>query len=74
MSSLKKSIVLACAASVLSFGVAMAQTDPNAAPAAPAATAPATPDATAPAEATAKPAPKKHTAKKHTAKKAMKKK
>ena len=33
MTSIKKTIVLACAASVLSFGVAMAQTDPSATPA-----------------------------------------
>ena len=65
MNSLKKSIVLACAASVLSFGVAMAQTDP-AAPA-----TPATPDATPAAGDTmakpmaSKPMMKKHMMKKH---------
>lgn len=34
MTSFRKTIVLACAASVMSFGVAMAQTDPAAPPAA----------------------------------------
>lgn len=45
MNSLKKTIALACAASVLGFGVAVAQT----APAAPDAAAPAAGDAAAPA-------------------------
>ena len=45
MNAFKKSIALACAASVLSFGVALAQT----APAAPDATAPAAGDTAAPA-------------------------
>ena len=34
MTAFKKTIALACAASVLSFGVAIAQTDPAAPPAA----------------------------------------
>jgi hypothetical protein len=67
MTSFKKTLVLACAASVLSFGVAMAQTDPNAAPAAGATTA-APADAAAPA-ADAAAMPKKHMMKKHMAKK-----
>lgn len=43
MTSIRKTLVLACAVSVLGLGTAFAQTDPNAAPAAPggAMTAPA---------------------------------
>ncbi len=66
MRSLKKSLLLACAASLLSIGGAIAQTTPPAAPDAPAAIAPA---ADAPA---AKPVVKKPVAKKR--KKAVKKK
>ena len=75
MNSLKKTIALACAASVLSFGVAVAQTPP-AAPDAGAAAAPAAGDTAAPAaDATPMKKPMKKTAmKKSSHKKAMKKK
>ncbi len=74
MNSLKKTIALACAASVLSFGVAVAQTAP-AAPDAGAAAAPAAGDAAAPAaDATPMKKPMKKTAMKKSHKKAMKKK
>ncbi len=68
--SLRKTLILACAASVLGLGsAAMAQTDPMATPAAPAAgAAPMSSDAPAP-----KPMMKKHMAKKHMKKKMMKK-
>lgn len=69
MTSLKKSLMLACAASVLGIGMAVAQTDPNAAaPAAPDAGAAAAPAAGAGGDAMA-PAPKKHMSKKHSSKK-----
>lgn len=80
MTSLKKSLILACAASVLSFGMAVAQTDPNAAaPAAPATdpamAAPAAGDAASTdMNAMPKKMSKKHTSKKHTSKKHMSKK
>ena len=69
MTSFKKTIVLACMASALSFGVAQAQTaaPDAAAPAAPMAT-PA-PDAGADAAPMKKPMMKKHMAKKHMKKK-----
>jgi hypothetical protein len=75
MTPIKKTLALACAVSLLGFGPAFAQTDPNAAPAAPAA---ATPDTSmAPAGdasgSMAKPM-KKHMKKKHMSKKMMKKK
>lgn len=77
MTSFKKSLMLACAASVLGIGMAVAQTDPNAA-------APATdPGMAAPAAGAAAPAAgsgdmsampkKKHMSKKHMSKKHMKK-
>ncbi|MCW6509505.1 hypothetical protein [Lichenifustis flavocetrariae] len=72
MVSIRKSLILACAVSVLGLGSAFAQTDPNAAPAAPAAGAAAAPAADAGADATA--APKKMMKKKHMSKKMMKKK
>jgi hypothetical protein len=72
MTSLKKTVVLACAASVLSFGVAMAQTDPNAAaPDAGAAAAPMSSDQGG--GAMPKKSMKKHMSKKHMSKKHMKK-
>lgn len=68
MTSIRKTLVLACAVSVLGLGTALAQTDPNAAaPAGGAMTAPAGGDA-APADASAmpkKPMMKKHMSKKH---------
>ncbi len=69
MTSIKKSVILACAASVLSFGVALAQTDPNAAPAAPAAGDQAAPAAGG--DTMAKPMMKKHMSKKKMSKKHM---
>ena len=67
MNSLKKTIALACAASVLSFGVAVAQTAP-AAPDAGRAAAPAAGDPAAPAaDATRMKKPMKKTAKKKVA-------
>lgn len=75
MTSFKKTIALACAASVLSFGVAVAQTAP-AAPDAPAAGDAAAPAADAPAMKPMKPMKKtmKTSSKKMTHKSAMKKK
>ncbi len=76
MNSLKKTIALACAASVLSFGVAVAQTPP-AAPDAGAAAAPAAGDTAAPAAdatAPAKKPMKKSAMKKSSHKKMAKKK
>ena len=75
MNSLKKALALACAASVLSFGVAVAQTPP-AAPDAGAAAAPAAGDTAAPAADTTmkKPMKKKMASKKMSHKKMMKKK
>lgn len=83
MNSIRKTLVLACAVSVLGLGTAFAQTDPNAAPAAPAAggamSAPAGGAMAAPAgdasgqDMSAMPK-KKHMAKKHMSKKMMKKK
>ncbi|WP_165359416.1 hypothetical protein [Lichenibacterium minor] len=75
MNSLKKTLALACAASVLSFGVAVAQTPP-AAPDAGAAAAPAAGDTAAPAADTTmkKPMKKKMASKKMSHKKMMKKK
>jgi hypothetical protein len=78
MTSIRKTLVLACAVSVLGLGTAFAQTDPNAAaPAAPAGgamtAAPAAGDAAAPADASAMPKKmtKKHMSKKHMSKKKM---
>ena len=69
MTSFKKTIVLACAASLMGLGVAVAQTDPNmAAPA-----GDATPMATDPGAASTTAMPKKPMMKKHMAKKHMKK-
>ena len=69
MNSFKKALVIACTASVLSFGAAYAQTDP-AAPAAPM----ATPDASGGDAMMKKPMMKKHMMKKHMMKKKMMKK
>ncbi len=74
MTSIRKTLVLACAVSVLGLGTALAQTDPNAAPAAPAAGATAAPAAGADAAAPATPATPKKKMSKHVAKKAAKKK
>ena len=78
MTSLKKTLVAACAFSLLGLGAAVAQTDPNAAPAAPAAggmSAPAAGDASMSGDTMAKkPMMKKHMSKKHMSKKMMKKK
>lgn len=85
MNSLKKTIALACAASVLSFGVAVAQTAPAApdagaaaAPDAGAAAAPAAGDAAMSGDSTMKKPMKKHSSKmshkKMSHKKMMKKK
>lgn len=80
MTSVRKTLVLACAVSVLGLGTAFAQTDPNAAPAAGGAmSAPAAGGAmSAPAAGDTQDAaamPKKHMAKKkHMSKKMMKKK
>ena len=73
MNSLKKPLALACAASVLSFGVAVAQTPPSTPDAG---AAPAAGDTAAPAADTTmkKPMKKKMMSKKMSKKKMMKKK
>ena len=73
MTSIKKSLVLACAASILSMGVAFAQTDPNAAPAAGGMAAPAAGDTAGGDSMMKKPMMKKPMMKKHMSKKHMKK-
>jgi hypothetical protein len=75
MTSLKKTLVLACAVSMLGLGAAYAQTDPNAAtpatPATPASPAAAAPDAGM--DTMAKPMKKHHRRHHHASKKSMKK-
>ena len=74
MTSIKKTIVLACAASMLSFGVAMAQTDPSATPAPGAAPMSSDQGAAAPADDAGSKPMKKKMMKKRMSKKMMKKK
>ena len=80
MNSIRKTLVLACAVSVLGLGTAFAQTDPNAAPAAggamsaPAGGAMAAPAGDASGQDMSAMPKKKHMSKKHMSKKMMKKK
>ena len=74
MTSIRKTLVLACAVSVLGLGTAFAQTDPNAAAPAPAGGAMTAPAGDASGQDMAAAPKKKHMAKKHMSKKMMKKK
>lgn len=71
MTSMKKTLALVCAASILSMGVAFAQDQPAAPAPGGTTAAPAAGDATAGADAMA--TPKKHMSKKHMSKKHKKK-